>query len=342
MAHAVLPFSAHYSAYAPDMLGEGFEQLTITPSDSPDYEGEVVSTLVRRQAEGPTTRAVLYIHGFNDYFFQRELATQYTAHHFHFYALDLRKYGRSIRPHQRPNNVRDLREYFHDLDAALARIKDEGNTTIVLSGHSTGGLITSLYMWYRKEQAGVSALVLNSPFLEFHQPWALRRIGVPLVTRLGTKWPDLGLKTNLSPVYGESLHQAYKGEWDYNLEWKPNQVFSMNAGWLRAIRWGHQQIKRNLGIKVPVLVLHSDRTARRGHPEDLHQTDVVLNVAHIRTLSPWLGHRITTHALEGAIHDVFLSRAPVRAEAYRVLFEWLERVLPRQQAQPQERLQRMQ
>ncbi|WP_167855473.1 alpha/beta hydrolase [Hymenobacter fodinae] len=324
---------ASYSDYVPDLLGEGFEQLTITPDDSPDYEGPVVSTLVRHLAEGPSTRAVLYVHGFNDYFFQRELALNYGAHQFNFYALDLRKYGRSIRSHQRPNNVRDLREYFHDLDAALARVRAEGNTTIVLSGHSTGGLIVSLYMWYRKAKAGVAAMVLNSPFLEMHQPWLLRKFGIPMMKRLGARWPDMALKANLSPIYGESLHRSFQGEWDYNLDWKPNRVFSMNAGWLRAIRWGHAQVRRALGIEVPILVLHSDRTARRGHREDVFETDVVLNVAHIRELAPWLGTRVTTHALEGAIHDVFLSREKVRAEAYRVLFEWLGRVLPLPTAQ---------
>ncbi|QJX45844.1 alpha/beta hydrolase [Hymenobacter taeanensis] len=328
MLQSEVPAPATYSQYVPDILGEGFEQLTITPADSPDYEGDVFSTLVRYQAAAPTTRAVLYVHGFNDYFFQRELAQNYGAHQFNFYALDLRKYGRSIRPHQRPNNVRDLREYFHDLHAALARLREEGNTTIVLSGHSTGGLITSLYVREHQEQAGIAALVLNSPFLEMHQPWLLRKIGIPLMRRVGARWPDLQLKTALSAVYGESLHRSYRGEWDYNLEWKPNQVFGMNAGWLRAIRWGHAQIRRSLNIKVPVLVLHSDRTARRGHPEDVFETDVVLNVAHIRELSPWLGSRVTEHAVEGAIHDVFLSREKVRTEAYRVLFEWLGRVLP--------------
>ena len=36
-----------------------------------------------------------------------------------FYALDLRKYGRSLRPHQTPDYVDDLREYFDELDEAL-------------------------------------------------------------------------------------------------------------------------------------------------------------------------------------------------------------------------------
>jgi alpha-beta hydrolase superfamily lysophospholipase len=317
-----------YSAYVPDVLGDGFEQLTLVPAAPEDYEGPVVSTLVRKRAPAPTTRAVLYVHGFNDYFFQRELATEYTAHGFHFYALDLRKYGRSIRPHQRPNNVRSLQEYFQDLDAALAQLRAEGNTTLVLAGHSTGGLITALYVGQRQEQAGLAALVLNSPFLDMNQPWLLRRVGTPLLARVGAWWPDVALPGRLPPVYGESLHRQYRGEWDYDLKWKPNQVFSLNAGWLHAIRVGHAQVRRGLGIAVPVLVLHSARSYRRGHREDLHCTDAVLNVAHIRALSPRLGVRVTTHALEGAMHDVFLSREPVRAEAYRVLFDWLHQTLP--------------
>lgn len=319
--------STQSAAYEPDVLGEGFEQLTLVPAPAHDYEGPVVSTLVRKRATAPTTRAVLYVHGFNDYFFQRELADQYTAHGFHFYALDLRKYGRSIRPHQIPNNVRNLTEYFHDLDVALGQVRAEGNTTVVLSGHSTGGLITALYAGQRQQAAGLAALVLNSPFLEMNQPWLLRRVGTPLMARLGGRWPNLALPGTLPAVYGESLHKSYKGEWDYDLRWKPNQVFALNAGWLHAIRAGHAQVRRGLVIPVPVLVLHSTRSYQRGQREDLFRTDAVLNVEHIRALAPRLGAQATVQALEGAIHDVFLSRAAVRTEAYRVLFAWLAQKL---------------
>ena len=110
----------------------------------PDYEGPVQAVLVRYlpPPTEPAAGAVLYVHGFNDYFFQREMAEQYAAHGYHFFALDLRKYGRALLPHQRPNNVRDLAEYFPDLDAALREIRAAGHTRLVLSGHSTGGLIT--------------------------------------------------------------------------------------------------------------------------------------------------------------------------------------------------------
>ena len=62
-----------------------------------------MATLVRRRADAPTRRAVLYLHGFVDYFFQTHLAEFFTDRGFDFYALDLRKYGRSLLPHQTPN-----------------------------------------------------------------------------------------------------------------------------------------------------------------------------------------------------------------------------------------------
>ena len=46
---------------------------------------------------------------------------------YHFYALDLRKYGRSILQNHKANNVRDLSEYYEDIDSALAIIREEGS-----------------------------------------------------------------------------------------------------------------------------------------------------------------------------------------------------------------------
>ena len=47
--------------YAPDILGAGYEQLTLNFPD--DYEGKVVATLVRKSLS-TDSKAVLYIHGF--------------------------------------------------------------------------------------------------------------------------------------------------------------------------------------------------------------------------------------------------------------------------------------
>ena len=90
----------------PDVLGPPYERRTIDLGS--DDEGPVVATLVRRLAERRTGRAVLYVHGFVDYFFQTHLADFFAERGWDFYALDLRKYGRSLLAHQTPNFCRDL------------------------------------------------------------------------------------------------------------------------------------------------------------------------------------------------------------------------------------------
>jgi len=75
-----------HPAYQPDVLGEGYEQLKLSFPD--DYEGAVCATLVRKKASQNTQKAVLYIHGFIDYFFQTEMAEQFNQHGYDFYALN--------------------------------------------------------------------------------------------------------------------------------------------------------------------------------------------------------------------------------------------------------------
>lgn len=310
------------SVYQPDVLGSDFEQRILPQAD--DYEGPVHSTLVRLRLAGPATKAVLYVHGFADYFFQREMALRYQQHGYRFYALDLRKYGRSWLPHQRPNNVRDLREYFADLDAALAVVRAEGTGPILLAGHSMGGLVAALYLRAGEGRALVSALFLNSPFLAMHQPWVLRHVGVPLVAALGRFAPDLPLPGNLPPNYVRSLHRAYHGEWDFHLPWKPLAAFPITAGWLRAIHAGHLRVRQGLGLQLPILVLHSDRTVpTRVWSDEYFRADGVLNVRDMVRLAPRLGSHVTTQAIAGGMHDLVLSPEPVREKVYQELFAWL-------------------
>jgi alpha-beta hydrolase superfamily lysophospholipase len=79
---------------------------------------ELVATLVRRDAPPASRRALLYVHGWNDYFFQTHLADAFAALGYDFYALDLRRYGRSLRRGHLPGFVADLDEYDLELDAA--------------------------------------------------------------------------------------------------------------------------------------------------------------------------------------------------------------------------------
>src|SRR5262245_45291000 len=104
-----------------DVLGAPYTRETLTFAD--DDEGPVVATVVRRPAEWPSRGAVLHLHGFCDYFFGTNQADFWCTRGYDFYALDFRKYGRSLLPHQTPNFCRDLAEYDEDLDATLDLIR---------------------------------------------------------------------------------------------------------------------------------------------------------------------------------------------------------------------------
>ena len=92
---SLLFISTIYAQYVPDILGDNYLRRTIQMPD--DYEGKVVCTLVKKPQLPETKQAILYIHGYNDYFFQKQLGDSVNAHGYNFYAMDLRKYGRSRR-----------------------------------------------------------------------------------------------------------------------------------------------------------------------------------------------------------------------------------------------------
>ena len=134
--------------WQPDVLGDDYEQLTLPLA--PDEEGEVVATLVRRRRPGPDPYLdVLYVHGWSDYFFQTELADFWEAHGARFHALDLRKYGRSLRPGQTPGFVADLATYDEDIEAALVAMghRGDGRSRRAVGRRGPSPLRLSLCRW---------------------------------------------------------------------------------------------------------------------------------------------------------------------------------------------------
>lgn len=304
-----------------DVLGAPYTSETIHLGS--DEEGPLVATLVRRRPDGPTTRAVLHVHGFADYFFQTEYAEWWTERGYTFYALDLRKYGRSIRPGQTANYVEDLRDYHAELDAALERITlRDGHETVIGSAHSTGGLV--LPLWAAERDEPLHAMVLNAPWFDMRGPWLMRSVGTTLVNRVARSTPRRVIPRSVSGYYARSLHADHEGEWEFDLEWKPLLSRPVYAGWLSAVRQGHAQLHRGLGLTVPVLVLSSDRTTLpKEMGEDVHSSDIVLDVEQIRRWAPTVSRHVTSVVVEGARHDVVLSRPEVRSRVYAEIGRWL-------------------
>lgn len=304
--------------YTSDVLGDGYEKQTIVMPN--DAEGDVVCTIVRHKSNTPSTNAVLYIHGFCDYFFQKELAEAYTQRGIDFYALDLRKYGRSILPNQRINSCRNLNEYFADIDTALSIIKSEGHSNITLNAHSTGGLTTVLYAKQHQENKKYSKIVLNSPFLSMNQSWFNEHILIPIVSFLGRFFPKLSLPKGISGLYGESINIHKRGEWEYNETWKPIIAFQMDAGWLSAIHQGHLQVEKGLNMYDSILVLSSDKSIYgETWTEEFRNGDAVLDVNEIQLLGKTLSKNAKIAVVKNGLHDLSLSRKEVRQEYFNII-----------------------
>jgi alpha-beta hydrolase superfamily lysophospholipase len=277
---------------------------------------------------------VLYIHGFHDYFFQTELADWYVDRGFTFYALDLRKYGRSIRPWHTANFCYSLAEYAEEIDLAVSVIKSrDSHDTLLINAHSAGGLTAALWCHARRHAGLADALVLNSPFLALNAPAPVRALAAGISGTLGRgprrrpdgrARPPAAIRPRSLGLYPRSLHRDHYGEWDFDDRWKPLDPWPIHRAWLAAVLRGQGQLRRGLDISCPVLVLCSATSSRpRRWDEMLHRSDAVLDAAHIAALAPRLGRRVTCVRIEGAMHDVVLSARPVRKEVYDELGRWL-------------------
>ena len=330
--------------WVPDVLGEPFEQATLPLGT--DDEGEVVATIVRLLPEHHTLSRlfgdhrsfadidVLYLHGWSDYFFQRRLARYWAERGARFFALDLRKYGRSLRDGQTPGYITNFTEYDADIGAALEamgrRSDGQGERRLVLFGHSTGGLTASL--WAARHPDAVAAVILNSPWLEF-QLSAVTRSAIAPVLGIHSRlrpldlWPqvDAGFYTRAQKEVADPDDPV-----DIELAWRPEHTNPVHVGWMHAVIDGHAKVAAGLGITAPVCVMLSARTAvpTRWDPE-LTRADTVLVVDDIARASLKLGSSVTVERIDGALHDIFLSAHDARSEAYRRLDRWARAMLAR-------------
>ena len=318
------------TTWHPDIL-DGYESTDLPlpgaqPAPGEPEDAELVATLVRRCPTPDAPRvagapALLYVHGWNDYFFQTHLADAVAELGIDFYALDLRRYGRSLRLGQIRGFITDLDDYAAELDAAAAVIGADHDRLVVM-GHSTGGLVTSL--WADQHSDRLDGLILNSPWLDLQGSALVRTLGKPVIDALGTRSPTSALKLPDLGFYARTIHATLGGEWDYDLDLKPTPSSAITVGWMRAILLGHQRVAAGLNIDAPVLVLASTATdfSRRWH-EGLRQADTVLDADKIAAKAIRLGRHVTVVRIPGGMHDLVLSAPPVREKVLAEMAHFL-------------------
>ncbi|HXD26262.1 MAG TPA: alpha/beta hydrolase, partial [Propionibacteriaceae bacterium] len=209
------------TTWSPDFL-VGYETTELAlpgaePAPGEPADVELVATLIRKSGARIGTRAVLYLHGWNDYFFQTHVADYLTDLGYDFYAVELRRYGRSIRPGQLRGFITDLDDYAAELDAAASLIAVD-HDRLLLMGHSTGGLITALWAAHNADR--LEGLILNSPWLDMQGSAIVRTLGTPVIDALGSRAPTSVIRLPDLGFTARSLHISLGGEWDYDLTLK--------------------------------------------------------------------------------------------------------------------------
>lgn len=306
----------------PDILS-GYEARYVNQGIS--FDGPCRSTIVRKLCADTSHKAYLYIHGFNDYFFQREMGEIMVDSGYNFYAVDLRRYGRSKEPWQYPYNIRDVKEYFDDIDSALMQIRRDGNTDITLSGHSTGGLTVAYYAAERGSDAGIDRVVTDSPFLEWNFSAFMRNFGAPTIEFLGKIFKNSKIKQGHCDGYAYSLLKQYHGEWEYNTDWKMIYSPPVTFSWVGAINRAQSKLmKKAKNIDVPILVMHSSRKIDGcGWTPEFQTGDAVLDPEMIQKRGEKLGKVRMVCTIDSGLHDLILSKPSARKAAYDSIFYFI-------------------
>lgn len=301
----------------PDVLGEPWvsRDIPVRPNkNSPDMDHAVLvhqHNAATRADGAPLPRAVLYLPGLADYFFQKDHAQAWIDADVEFYGLDQRGQGRASAHLAEPENLRDLRLRNEEIRRAMHFLRQTGHTHITLLGHSTGGLTAVIYA----ASHHVDVLILNSPWLDLAQSASVKMAGTPVAHALARIAPDVKMG-KLGTAYALALTPEYGGEWEFDPLLKPVTSFPVRAGFLSSVRTLQAELARGLGIAAPVLLACSTAHTATDDPTDpvLRTADAILDPADMVRLAPRLGLDVTILPVSNGIHDLALSPRPARDE----------------------------
>jgi alpha-beta hydrolase superfamily lysophospholipase len=206
---------------------------------------------------------------------------RFLKHGYDFYALDMRKCGRSVispEHDQYKHYCNDLREYDEEITLAIEHIIKQTKITdrkILLFGHSTGkkktnsrfysrivrlgGLIATFYARSGSRRADVDALILNSPFLAVVETNLIESALMKIMIKLRRSQDvDAGW-------YGRSIHVSHRGEWDFDLGKKPIDRVRLHGPFFSAVQTVQKDlIERRIPIECPILFMCSNRFIKPG------------------------------------------------------------------------------
>ena len=266
--------------------------------------------------------AILFVHGFNDYFYNYIIIPILLYDYgYDVYAITLRRYGSTIKKDDdKLFYTNDLNEYIEDIDNCFPKILEGKYKNIFLVGHSTGGLTSTIYCHKGKYKDKIKGLILNSPFFDLNDSALMEFILKYIIYYIGIIYPTFKLVSKTDDYYNTITEEVLK-RFYFNSDYKLRGCSPVYAGWIKTIVYNQSLIQnKKINLKIPILVLYSDKTI----PVDkMEKGDNTLDVKEINKYSDFIGKNVTEYSIKNAIHDVFSSEDEPREKAFQLFFEFL-------------------
>lgn len=292
-----------------------------------DRRGPTKAVLIGRERDGEPSDgrqrpAILMLHGWSDYIFHRDVLEHLYASGFDVWGLDLRRYGRAS-DGEVATAIDSLQDYDEELHAALGVIGP--GRPVFLLAHSTGGLTA---VRFAQRYPGILAgLILNSPWLAFHLGATARKLLLPGVRKVAAWRGDGAILPRGTSSYARSVHRDFDGDATFDFAWKPAGGHKFPAVTFAAVLEAQEALISAPPLELPILVLHSTRSNfTPWYLRAMAGQDVVLDVRSMHRVAHSIGPHVSIVPIEGAVHDVFLSRPHVRSQALRAIDQWLGRL----------------
>jgi len=119
-----------------------------------------IKIFVREKLVENSSKAILLIHGFGEHGGRyEEFISVLNKEGYSVFAMDLRGHGKTI---SKKGDLESIKKVIKDTELVMDYIKENYNfKTIGVFGHSTGGLVASLYTSFNNDK--VNFLILSSP-----------------------------------------------------------------------------------------------------------------------------------------------------------------------------------
>lgn len=284
-------------------------------------------TIVRHDAAPASPRAVvLHVHGYNDYFYQAELAEWFASQGLAFYAVDMRRAGRSLMPGDHPHDMANIAEQGDDIALAAEAITElHPGVPLIIHSHSTGALAAAIWAADRPHPA-TAGVILNSPLfgLRMGRRDRAAMVALPLINRTR---PHM-IVGNRPAIYAKHLHVSGGGPAAFDTVWKTPAGVPTRAQWVHAVAQAWRRIDAGLGVTLPVLVARSDSSGpeRDDNPLMMSQ-DVVVDTDATARRTPLLGPGARELVVKDGIHDLTQSPPGPRAAYFAGVKEFIDEVL---------------